>query len=706
MEKQQEITTNSYHTEASIGDISWLIYKWRLETNPAMSAKWESLYETKTDYGFDGRAFVNQDSKQVVITFEGTQANTKDGNTWFSKDGFSDLQIGLGIIPTSVREGYEWFKATMTELEEKYGKDEYGYVVAGHSLGGGDAQLISGMYFLDTGKALPTLSEAGPGMLSQLKKYAVEQLMAGNKIYLPNGETAQLEGGFFSYFSRKSQADQLAESFQGTDFSNVVNLITVNDPVGNIGYNRDETKDHHVGTSIIVPHLLTPREDMQDTDYESSKEKMSKDPTTPNLPWVLSDFSNLHYSRFDRHQPEQSYAVWSGTTPGLLKDKPADPYDYSAPIKVWDGSTISMPENTIVGTEKDEVITGTMGDDLITGLTGHDVIFGGDGQDMLLGGNSNDSLSGGNSNDFITGDAGNDALYGDAGNDVLYGGDGNDILDGGLGSDLLSGGAGNDTLRWSGGNDLLCGNEGDDTFILGTTEETKVTGDVTIKWERNFADFGNDKVAIASNVSKGGDSHILFSFADEIKFSDMRFDQKGTDIIITDKKSASSVVFTDGLQSFANCSDMIDFKFTNGLLYKNDELYHVHAGTGNITGVADDAYSGNLLIGSAADDIITAGKGNDVIFGGTGKDLFYFDNLFGSDALVGSTSDDSIKFNMLFKAEDFSIHQNSNDLVIDYLGTQQELTINNWYSSSNAMNCFTFADNSSYKIENNHFVTL
>lgn len=222
-----------------------------------------------------------------------------------------------------------------------------------------------------------------------------------------------------------------------------------------------------MGTSIITPHLLTPREDMQDTDYESSKDKMSKDPTTPNLPWVLSDFSNLHYSRFDRHQPEQSYAVWSGTTPGLLNDKPADPYDYSAPIKVWDGSTLSLPENTITGTEKDEVITGTTGDDLITGL-----------------------------------------------------------------------------------------------------------------------------------------------------------------------------------------------------------------------------------------------NGNDVIFGGAGKDLFCFDNLFGSDALVGSTSDDSAKFSMLFKVEDFSIRQNSNDLVIDYLDTKHELTIENWYSSGNAMNCFTFGDNSSYKIESNHFVKL
>ena len=705
MTKQQGIITNSYHTEASLGDISWLIYRWRLESNTEMSAKWQSSYEIKTEHGFDGRTFVNNETKQVVITFEGTQANAKDGNTWFSKDGLSDLEIGLGKIPTSAREGYTWFKEIMDKLEKNYGKD-YGYVIAGHSLGGGNAQLISGMYFLDTGKALPTLSEAGPGMLSQLKKYAVEQLMSGNTIYLPNGETAHLEGGFFSYFSRKKAADQIAEAFHGTDFSNIVNLITINDPVGNIGYNRDGNKDNHIGTSIITPHLLTPREDMQDEYYESQKDKMSKDPTTPNLPWVLSDFSNLHYSRFDRHQPEQSYAVWAGTTAGLLNEKSANPYDYTAPIKVWDGSTISMPENIITGTETDETITGMTGDDLITGVNGNDVIYGGNGNDMLSGGNGNDVAIGGDGDDFITGDVGNDRLYGGNNNDILYGGDGNDILDGGAGSDLLSGGASNDTLIWSGGNDLLCGNEGDDTFILGTKENATIGGNVAIKWERNFSSFGNDKVFFESNVSKTGNSHILLSFADEIKFSDMRFDSNGMDITMTDKKSASSVVFSGGLQSFATYSDMIDFKFTKGLLYKNDELYHVYAGVGSIASAANDAYLGSLLIGSAGDDIITAGKGNDLLFGGGGQDIFCFDTLFGADALIDSSSEDITKFNMLFKTEDFSIHQNGSDLVIDYLDTTHELTINNWYSSSNAMNHFTFADNSSYKIENNHFVQM
>lgn len=74
-------------------------------------------------------------------------------------------------------------------------------------------------------------------------------------------------------------------------------------------------------------------------------------------------------------------------------------------------------ENTINGTNYNDVIVGTDGDDLIRALRGDDSVDGVGGNDYLQGGAGNDILIGGAGDDWLIGDSGNDTLTGGSGAD-------------------------------------------------------------------------------------------------------------------------------------------------------------------------------------------------------------------------------------------------------------------------------------------------
>ena len=53
------VIESKFTTGASIGDMSWLIYKGRLVSNQAMQDKWTQYREVETSHGFNSRIFVN-----------------------------------------------------------------------------------------------------------------------------------------------------------------------------------------------------------------------------------------------------------------------------------------------------------------------------------------------------------------------------------------------------------------------------------------------------------------------------------------------------------------------------------------------------------------------------------------------------------------------------------------------------------------------
>ena len=180
-----------------------------------------------------------------------------------------------------------------------------------------------------------------------------------------------------------------------------------------------------------------------------------------------------------------------------------------------------VPGETIHGNSGNNTLVGTDGDDIIYGYGGNDDISGGAGNDIIYGGAGNDKLNGGDGNDILYGGDGNDELYGGNGNDILYGGDGNDKLYGGAGDDILIGGKGNNTLY---------GGEGHDTF----------------KWQQG--DYGKD---VIKDFNVHEDKIDLTELLEGIKgnFSDfVNISDKGGDTIIT--------INTGGLHHGGNATEV------------------------------------------------------------------------------------------------------------------------------------------------------
>ena len=76
----------------------------------------------------------------------------------------------------------------------------------------------------------------------------------------------------------------------------------------------------------------------------------------------------------------------------------------------------------------------------------------------------------------VDGGAGDDSIRGSNGNDVLLGGDGNDFIDGQQGADVAFLGAGNDVFQWDpgDGSDVVEGQDGTDSMLFNgaATSET------------------------------------------------------------------------------------------------------------------------------------------------------------------------------------------------------------------------------------------
>ena len=154
-----------------------------------------------------------------------------------------------------------------------------------------------------------------------------------------------------------------------------------------------------------------------------------------------------------------------------------------------DGTVLNMD-----GAEADNVELDTLtgrggGNDTIIGSQADDVIYGQEGNDLLVGdapsesgeGSTVDSIEGTTvasikemSSDVLdafiqsvegTDADGDDRLFGGTGNDVLLGMGGNDYLDGGAGEDAIFGGAGNDIIVYDSNDYLVSGGSGIDFMV-------------------------------------------------------------------------------------------------------------------------------------------------------------------------------------------------------------------------------------------------
>ena len=232
------------------------------------------------------------------------------------------------------------------------------------------------------------------------------------------------------------------------------------------------------------------------------------------------------------------------------------------------------------GGDGNDTIIGSDNDDLLRGDAGNDNIDGGAGDDTIVGGANHDSLAGGDGNDEITGGTENDTIVGGDGNDLLDGEDGHDRLTGELGDDTLLGSAGNDVLNGSAGDDLLEGSDGRDTLLGGTGDD--------------MLDGGVDDDSL--NGQNGDD--VLAG-------------RHGNDTINGDTG--------DDVVNGGDGHDAINGGSGDDILGGHDGNDRINAGGGNDTLVGGDGH--DTLLGGGGADVASGGDGDDFINGNGSNDI-------------------------------------------------------------------------------------
>lgn len=298
-------------------------------------------------------------------------------------------------------------------------------------------------------------------------------------------------------------------------------------------------------------------------------------------------------------------------------------------------------------------------------------------------------------NDVLLGTFGNDNVRTFGGDDEIQGGRGIDAIDAGAGDDVLDGGMDRDTLT---------GGAGSDVYV----------------WGRSY---GQDEIIQTGGTA--GDVDVVQFTADLIP-ADLRVWRWGGDLVIgingtsdtlsikdwfSPNNRIASLEFSDGtvwtpaqVEAFANTATEYNDYLTGTA---GDDIIQGLAGDDIIVGNAgNDSLSGGAgndqLYGDARDDSLYGEAGNDRLYGGVGADSL--DGGAGNDALDGGAGNDTYRFgrgsgsdsieNRYDNADfdtiemaadvlpsDILVSRQNNDLVLTISGTEDVLTIRNWYYS-------------------------
>ena len=266
------------------------------------------------------------------------------------------------------------------------------------------------------------------------------------------------------------------------------------------------------------------------------------------------------------------------------------------------------------------------------------VVFGRAPDTAVVRGDTDASqkISGGNFNDVLAGLGGNDDLNGNGGRDTLIGGDGNNSLRGGAGADVMQGDAGNDTYYVDDAGDLVTevANEGTDTvhttmsLVLGQHVEILIADSDAGPVLR-----GNG----LNNTVTGGDGNDVL--------------KGGTGVDSMSGGAGDDVIYVDDVDDFASGGSGIDTVHASSDFVITNSVERLFA----------NADSGLNLVGSALDNVIRGGGGNDTIIGTGGRDVMTGGG--GSDTFVFELLSDSVTGGGRDRIKDFVAGSDKIDLA-------------------------------------------
>lgn len=195
-----------------------------------------------------------------------------------------------------------------------------------------------------------------------------------------------------------------------------------------------------------------------------------------------------------------------------------------------------------------------------------------------------------------------------------------------------------------------------------------MAGDDTI-FGSDYGDFINGGSGVDGMAGGRGDDYFMVDSSDDliVELSGQGYDWvecDGVDYRLSTNVEAMYIIGA-GVSYYGN-------RAANRIESGGDYSRIIKAGSGA------DA----VLIYGAADDLVIGGADNDTLQAGLGNDIYRTSGTFGHDEITDTGGDDAVEFDVNESTLWFS--KSGNDLNVSVIGTQNGVTIKNWYSDATA----------------------
>ncbi len=311
-----------------------------------------------------------------------------------------------------------------------------------------------------------------------------------------------------------------------------------------------------------------------------------------------------------------------------------------------------------------QYLVGTQGEDTMNGSNSDEIIWSDADNDTINAAGGNDIIYGGSENDTINGNNGNDSIYGEEGNDILNGGDGDD-------SYYIDANHGNDVIRDTKGDNKLIFTDGlsaDDyeasiNAKLGFVLTHKETGEIVsltdfltnpLNYNFNFEGGSDTEESITNrevfegtaaddyietgdgfNISYGGDGNDTLAGGKDIDFM---YGGNGDDLVLG--RNGVNVLFGEE---------------GNDTIYDGDHGSYLNGGNGD-----------DMLYGGGGADVLDGGAGNDCLQGDHGNDTYIFSKGYDTDTINSSSDVNTIIIKGYSASSMINTRNAHNDLIIHF----------------------------------------
>jgi Ca2+-binding RTX toxin-like protein len=212
----------------------------------------------------------------------------------------------------------------------------------------------------------------------------------------------------------------------------------------------------------------------------------------------------------------------------------------------------------------------------------------------------------------------------------------------------------------------------------GTSFNDLIIGSDKSEWLFGYS--GNDQL-----VAKGGSDRLYGGTGNDILDGgdgrDLLWGGKGDDLLIGDDGN-------ELLQSVIHNRGDYDLSYGPGSSsgWGNPDQFSSSSDDRLFGGEGDDRLQGGIgrdkLYGGDGDDVLHGGAGNDTLIGGSGNDTYLFSINDGRDTIHNRDSDPESSDTLYFDGisyKDLMFSRHRSDLIIDVVGTDDKVTVKNWY---------------------------